>query len=162
MRAAPPRPQRRLPLFAAGVALLAAGIAIGVVAARRLGTEAPPPVAEPANRPVPKIQEAYSEPAPDPDALPPEAEQHPEDRRRNLDAAAVFDRLADDMRAGRWNMGIFFAFGRLSYEASDDDMPRRVEIESELLREVGFSFHPTNADDFMREAIARFEREAAL
>lgn len=90
------------------------------------------------------------------------AEQHPEDRRRNLDAAAIFDRLADDMRAGRWNMGIFFTFGRMSYEASDDDLHRRTEIEGELLREVGFSFHPATADDFMREAITRYEREAAL
>jgi hypothetical protein len=77
------------------------------------------------------------------------AQQYPNEER-NLEAAAILDRLAATMDAIPHD--VFVAFSELGPNVDDDLLD--VERWTEMLRDVGFQSAPKNAEDFVRSFIA--------
>ncbi|RWA64413.1 hypothetical protein [Mesorhizobium sp.] len=78
------------------------------------------------------------------------AKEFPEDAARNLEAAAEVDSLAAQFNAGDVDPDLVAEYESLG----DNDIAHRVvEVESELLRQVGFYEHFAKADDFVSAVI---------
>src|ERR1700731_4157149 len=77
------------------------------------------------------------------------AKQYPNEER-NLEAAAVFDRMAATVDA--IPQDVFVALSELGPNVDDDLLD--VERWTEMLRDVGFQSAPKNAEDFVRSFIA--------
>jgi hypothetical protein len=77
------------------------------------------------------------------------AEQYPNEER-NLQAAAIFDRLAATVDAVPQDA--FVALSEL--RPNVDDGLLDVERWTEMLRDVGFQSAPKNAEDFVRSFVA--------
>jgi hypothetical protein len=75
------------------------------------------------------------------------AEQHPDDKRQ-LEAAAIFDRLAATVDA--IPQDVLIAFSKLEV----DDGLLDVERWTEMLCDVGFGLSPKTAEEFVRSFIA--------
>ena len=75
------------------------------------------------------------------------AKQFPDDKR-DLEAAAIFDRLAATVDA--IPQDVFIAFSKL--EVNDGLLD--VERWTEMLRDVGFALSPKTAEEFVRSFIA--------
>lgn len=78
------------------------------------------------------------------------ASEYPDDAARNLEAAAQLDSLAAQFNAGDVDPELVAEYESLG---NSDVAHRVVEVESELLKHVGFHRHFANADDFIRAII---------
>jgi hypothetical protein len=79
-----------------------------------------------------------------------EKAQHYPNEERNLEAAAILDRLAATVDA--IPQDVFVALSELGPNVDDDLLD--VEQWTEMLRDVGFQSAPKNAEDFVRSFIA--------
>jgi hypothetical protein len=79
-----------------------------------------------------------------------EKAQHYPAEERNLEAAAILDRLAATVDA--IPQDVFVALSELGPNVDDDLLD--VEQWTEMLRDVGFQSAPKNAEDFVRSFIA--------
>ena len=79
-----------------------------------------------------------------------EKAKHYPNEERNLEAAAVFDRLAATVDA--IPQDVFVALSELEPNVDDDLLD--VERWTEMLLNVGFQSAPKNAEDFVRSFIA--------
>jgi hypothetical protein len=87
------------------------------------------------------------------------AARHPDDAR-NMEAADMLDRIGAELEALE-GTPLHQKLAGL-YERSGDDCVGLVEVQSEMIKSVGFHSWPTSAIEFLTDLVERIELEEAL